>query len=188
MLGASRYGAAIAYGVILSRRSGIAGRPDVALARTMLEYGFRVYVAILVSFLVIRLDLLLVNAYLGLGRGGALLGRGDDSPTGCSSCRWWSASTSSRAWRAGIRRKPAPRSSGRLPSSTASLCLVDHPAGRSRDPTLLRRRASRTRPRSTTGFCRASTAFGMLTILSQPLRGPWLSAPVDRASGLGASR
>jgi O-antigen/teichoic acid export membrane protein len=31
----------------------------------MLAYGFRVYVAIFVSFLVIRLDLLLVNAYLG---------------------------------------------------------------------------------------------------------------------------
>ncbi len=31
----------------------------------MLGYGFRVYVAILVSFLVIRVDLLLVNAYLG---------------------------------------------------------------------------------------------------------------------------
>jgi O-antigen/teichoic acid export membrane protein len=35
------------------------------LARRMLAYGFRAYVAILVSFLVIRLDLLLVNAYLG---------------------------------------------------------------------------------------------------------------------------
>ena len=53
------------------------GCPDGGLARTMLGYGFRVYVAILVSFLVIRLDLLLVNAYLGLDAGGALLGRRD---------------------------------------------------------------------------------------------------------------
>lgn len=70
VLGAGRYGAAIAYAVILSRRSGIAKLPDARLARTMLEYGFRVYVAILVSFLVIRLDLLLVNAYLGSTQAG----------------------------------------------------------------------------------------------------------------------
>jgi len=70
VLGAGRYGAAIAYGVILSKRSGIAGRPDIALARTMLEYGFRVYVAVLVSFLVIRLDLLLVNAFVGSSQAG----------------------------------------------------------------------------------------------------------------------
>jgi O-antigen/teichoic acid export membrane protein len=70
VLGAGRYGAAIAYGVILSRRSGIAGLPDLRLARTMLKYGFRVYVAILVSFLVIRLDLLLVNAYSGSTQAG----------------------------------------------------------------------------------------------------------------------
>jgi O-antigen/teichoic acid export membrane protein len=70
VLGAGRYGAAIAYGVILARRSGIAGLPNPALARTMLEYGFRVYVAILVSFLVIRLDLLLVNAYSGSTQAG----------------------------------------------------------------------------------------------------------------------
>ena len=37
----------------------------MGLARLMMGYGFRVYVAILISFLVIRLDLLLVNAYLG---------------------------------------------------------------------------------------------------------------------------
>lgn len=65
VLGAGRYAAAIAFAVLLSRRSGIAARPDAALARSMLDYGFRVYVAILVSFLVIRLDLLLVNAYSG---------------------------------------------------------------------------------------------------------------------------
>lgn len=40
------------------------GRLEAALARRMLTYGFRAYIAIVVSFLVIRLDLLLVNAYL----------------------------------------------------------------------------------------------------------------------------
>ena len=65
ILGLGRYAAAAAYVVLLSRRSRISGRPDGALVRSMLSYGFRVYVAILVSFLVIRLDLLLVNAYLG---------------------------------------------------------------------------------------------------------------------------
>jgi len=65
ILGAGRYAATIAYAVLLRRRSRIVSRPDLALARTMLAYGFRVYVAIVVSFLVIRIDLLLVNAYLG---------------------------------------------------------------------------------------------------------------------------
>ena len=65
ILGLGRYGAAFAYVVLLARRSRIAGRFDVGLARLMMGYGFRVYVAILISFLVIRLDLLLVNAYLG---------------------------------------------------------------------------------------------------------------------------
>jgi O-antigen/teichoic acid export membrane protein len=65
ILGACRYAAVAAYALLLARRSRIVGRLDAALARTMLTYGFRVYVAILVSFLVIRLDLLLVNAFLG---------------------------------------------------------------------------------------------------------------------------
>jgi O-antigen/teichoic acid export membrane protein len=41
------------------------GRLHGALVRRMLAYGFRAYIAILVSFLVIRIDLLLVNGYLG---------------------------------------------------------------------------------------------------------------------------
>ena len=65
ILGLGRYAAVCAYLVLLAQRSQIAGRPDVGLARSMLGYGFRVYVAILFAFLVIRLDLLLVNAYLG---------------------------------------------------------------------------------------------------------------------------
>ena len=61
-----RYGAAFAYVVLLARRSHDRGLARTrGLARSMLAYGFRVYVAILVSFLVIRVDLLLVNAYLG---------------------------------------------------------------------------------------------------------------------------
>ena len=45
-------------------------RPDASLARTMLRYGLRIYVAALVSLLVIRLDLLLVNAFLGSDEAG----------------------------------------------------------------------------------------------------------------------
>ena len=45
-------------------------RPDLQLARTMLGYGFRVYAATLLAFLVIRIDMLLVNAYVGPGQAG----------------------------------------------------------------------------------------------------------------------
>jgi O-antigen/teichoic acid export membrane protein len=65
VIGAGRLGAAFVYLALLARRSGVSGRLDAGLLRTMLAYGFRVYVAILLSFLVIRLDLLLVNAYVG---------------------------------------------------------------------------------------------------------------------------
>jgi O-antigen/teichoic acid export membrane protein len=70
ILAAGRYAAVAAYAVLLARRSRIFGRPDTALVRTMLSYGFRVYVALLASFLVIRLDLLLVNAFLGRAEAG----------------------------------------------------------------------------------------------------------------------
>jgi O-antigen/teichoic acid export membrane protein len=40
-------------------------RPDLALARRMVSYAFRVYLATLFSFLLIRIDMLLVNGYLG---------------------------------------------------------------------------------------------------------------------------
>jgi O-antigen/teichoic acid export membrane protein len=65
IIGAARYVGAAAYLVALSRRSKVVLLADLGLIRSMLKYGFRVYVAILVSFLVIRLDLLLVNAILG---------------------------------------------------------------------------------------------------------------------------
>jgi O-antigen/teichoic acid export membrane protein len=43
---------------------------DATLARRMLAYGFRAYLAVAMSFLVIRLDLLLVNGYLGSTQAG----------------------------------------------------------------------------------------------------------------------
>jgi O-antigen/teichoic acid export membrane protein len=62
VLTAGRYGAVAAYLALLAPAP---GRPDSVLARRMLAYGLRAYVAIVVSFLVVRLDLLLVNGYLG---------------------------------------------------------------------------------------------------------------------------
>jgi O-antigen/teichoic acid export membrane protein len=62
----SRYAAVAAYLALLAPPS----VPDAALARRMLAYGLRAYVAIVVSFLVIRLDLLLVNGYLGATEAG----------------------------------------------------------------------------------------------------------------------
>lgn len=70
VIGAGRYAAALAYLTLLARARAPALRPDLGLARTMLRYGFRVYVALLVSLLVIRLDLLLVNAFLGSDEAG----------------------------------------------------------------------------------------------------------------------
>jgi O-antigen/teichoic acid export membrane protein len=65
VLTAGRYAAVAAYLAILAP-----GRFDPRLARRMLAYGLRAYVAIVVSFLVIRLDLLLVNGYLGSAEAG----------------------------------------------------------------------------------------------------------------------
>lgn len=70
VVAASRYAAALAYLTLLARAGAPTLRPDVGLARTMLRYGFRIYVAALISLLVIRLDLLLVNAFLGSDEAG----------------------------------------------------------------------------------------------------------------------
>jgi O-antigen/teichoic acid export membrane protein len=70
VIGAGRLGAALVYLALLTRGTTLARRLDVELIRTMLTYGFRIYVAILLSFLVIRLDLLLVNAYAGTHEAG----------------------------------------------------------------------------------------------------------------------
>jgi len=40
-------------------------KPDFALARETLKYGLRIYLATLLAFLVIRVDVFLVNSYLG---------------------------------------------------------------------------------------------------------------------------
>jgi O-antigen/teichoic acid export membrane protein len=70
VIAVSRYAGALAYFTLLARAAAPTLRPDVSLARTMLRYGFRIYVAALVSLLVIRLDLLLVNAFLGSDEAG----------------------------------------------------------------------------------------------------------------------
>lgn len=59
-------GSALAFLAVVLRRGGrVRLRPDPRLGRAMLRYGFRIYVATLLAFVVLRLDLLLVNAYLG---------------------------------------------------------------------------------------------------------------------------
>jgi O-antigen/teichoic acid export membrane protein len=63
----SRVAALLGYLWIVRMRP---GRLDAALVRRMLAYGFRAYVAVVVSFLVLRLDLLLVNGYLGSTQAG----------------------------------------------------------------------------------------------------------------------
>jgi O-antigen/teichoic acid export membrane protein len=64
---ASRVGAMLGYLAVLRLPP---KWPDVELGRRMLVYGFRAYVALAVSYLVIRLDLLLVNGYLGSHQAG----------------------------------------------------------------------------------------------------------------------
>lgn len=70
VVAASRYGAAVLYLALLARHDPSLARPDLGLARRMLVYSFRAYVGILASFLVVRLDLLLVNGYLGAREAG----------------------------------------------------------------------------------------------------------------------
>ena len=62
---ASYVGSAIAFLAVLLRHRPDVRRPDLRLARAMLGYGFRIYVATLLAFAILRVDLLLVNAYLG---------------------------------------------------------------------------------------------------------------------------
>jgi O-antigen/teichoic acid export membrane protein len=66
VLTAGRYAAVLVYLALLTPSP----RFDPRLAGRMLAYGLRAYVAIAVSFLVIRLDLLLVNGYLGSAEAG----------------------------------------------------------------------------------------------------------------------
>ena len=64
-IGAGRYIAAAVYFLLLARPARPYPRFDRRLARQMLAYGSRVYVAIVLSYLIVRFDLLLVNGYLG---------------------------------------------------------------------------------------------------------------------------
>ena len=68
VISGSRYVATLAYLVLLAGH--LRFRPDSGLVRSMMAYSFRVYVALVVSLLVIRLDLLLVNYYLGKSEAG----------------------------------------------------------------------------------------------------------------------
>ncbi len=63
--GIGRYAAAVTYLLLLARPARPKAGFDRTLARRMLAYGSRVYVAIVLSYLIVRFDLLLVNAYLG---------------------------------------------------------------------------------------------------------------------------
>jgi O-antigen/teichoic acid export membrane protein len=56
---------ALAYLTLLRMRTSHIGPPDLALARRMVRYAFRIYVATLMSYLIVRLDLFLVNVWLG---------------------------------------------------------------------------------------------------------------------------
>ncbi len=60
----------VLYVVLLWRHRPFPRRPDFGLARPMLRYGLRVYMATVIGYLVVRADLLLVNAFLGSRQAG----------------------------------------------------------------------------------------------------------------------
>jgi O-antigen/teichoic acid export membrane protein len=62
--------AAVTYLILLRGSMRVVRPPDLSLARRMVRYAFRVYVATLLGYLLIRLDLLLVNHYLGSSQAG----------------------------------------------------------------------------------------------------------------------
>jgi O-antigen/teichoic acid export membrane protein len=61
---------AVAYGLQLHRELIAHWRPDLTLARAMMAYAARIYVATLLAYLVIRLDVLLVDHYRGAAQAG----------------------------------------------------------------------------------------------------------------------
>jgi O-antigen/teichoic acid export membrane protein len=65
VVGASRYAATAIYLALLVRHAPPLRRLDRELVNRMLRYGFRVYAGIVLSFLLVRFDLLLVNGFLG---------------------------------------------------------------------------------------------------------------------------
>jgi O-antigen/teichoic acid export membrane protein len=62
--------AAAAYLAMLMHHRPPLRHPDFELFREMARYGFRIYVATLLAFLVIRVDMLMVNSYLGADEAG----------------------------------------------------------------------------------------------------------------------
>lgn len=60
----------VAFALLLAKHAGKLRLPDMSLARMMMRYGFRAYVAVLASYLVIRIDMLFVNAWLGADAAG----------------------------------------------------------------------------------------------------------------------
>jgi O-antigen/teichoic acid export membrane protein len=65
ILVASQFAGAAAYFILARRGLTLTLRFQRSLASEMLKYGFRVYVAATLAFLVIRSDILLVNGYIG---------------------------------------------------------------------------------------------------------------------------
>lgn len=61
---------ALTWFLLLARGGASIQPPDLELARRMFGYGFRIYIAAVLAFLVVRVDLLLVNAYLGAADAG----------------------------------------------------------------------------------------------------------------------
>ncbi len=67
---ATTYGAAVVMLVLLREHGPFVDRPDARLIRSLLGYGVKVYATTILAFLVIRLDILLVNGYLGSSNAG----------------------------------------------------------------------------------------------------------------------
>ena len=67
---AANVAASITYLALLMRHGPAVRAPDPDLARTMMRYGFRIYVATLIAFMVGRINLILVNAYHGTSAAG----------------------------------------------------------------------------------------------------------------------
>lgn len=60
----------VAYLAVMGAHGRLLRRPDVALARRMFGYGARAYLVTLVAYMLIRIDLLLVNGIQGAGAAG----------------------------------------------------------------------------------------------------------------------
>ena len=165
----NRYLAAAVYLYLLPRHSSGQRRFNRPLARRMFAYGFRAYVAIVLSYLIVRVDLLLVNAFLGragggpLRRGGDPRGRDVHYPDGDQH----QSLPESRPRRpgAGLRRGV---SLDRRPLRPA---LPRHgPAGRARDHDVLRRELLG-RDESLLLLLPGIYAYGLVTILSSHFAG-----------------